>query len=699
MSLKSVMIEEKEGKYTFCIFPMLQNDDELILSKDRSGKTVIASGSARQELTVDKNTLEKLSYAYVLVKNGEKYDTPVRVLTRPPRVHKILLQSEGQVKIVQKEFDQYTRPAGLLLKFVQGQEERGEVSLGSGVFAFDLAQAGIVFEEKIAVEVQMRFRLADENQTAIFGPVISMVMVISPPAIEQIVREEKGIELKLAEEPALPLYAKIYRDGQAIGGALQCVRRETGCGGKDAAAKKDTNEKDEKKGNADIKYMVFTDTLNLTEGCYALSVSCMNERTASYWSAPLPVLTGYPVIRSARLETQGWTIRMQEKGYYCWQGQYGWTDQIQTTDGMKPEIRYADRCGSAVSLGPAARITESTQDYFAVKDGFYCREEQTGNRTMSEKYVEWDNPSFRITEKNGIWNLGIKEGCHGTVAQDFRELLVKECTSYAQLEELSESFGDIALRPKDMLAVRYGYRPDQGACDIRAGMSLCFDYEQYQNIPEDDRRTDSGEGPETVSDRNLSGFTGGGSSMFYSILRDGAVTFEPFAQEMVQNGRLTVESPQIEQDGRAAMGAGIWDTLFAQFHAPFVKLLYPAQWKQSGHLNHGSMYYYDNVCLAAADSYDKLEEAVRRFQDQSKPSGEAAYVCFRGRTAVKLMIHIFVEGHPQTCALGTTLGDIMTAYGLGRNVLLERLYEERYIPFMDTNEKLPLYIGDRICSR
>lgn len=677
MSLKSVMIEEKEGKYAFCIFPMLQKDDELILSKDRSGKTVIASGSMNQELTVDKKILEKLSYAYVLVKNGDKYDTPVRILTRPPKVHKILLQSEGQVKVVQKELNQYTRPAELLLKFVQGQEERGEVSLGSGVFAFDLAQAGIVFEEKIAVEVQMRFRLADENKTAIFGPVISMVMVISPPAIEQIVREENRIELKLAEEPALPLYARIYRDGQEICGALQCARKD----------------------NADIRYMVSTDTLNLKEGCYALSVSCMSDWMASYWSAPLPVLTEYPAIRSARLEAQGWAIRMQEKGYYCWQGQYGWTDQIQTTGGMKPEIRYADRCGSVTSLGPAAGITESAQDYFIVKDGFYCREEKTGNRTMSEKYVEYNNNSFSITEKNGSWSLGINEGCHETVEQDFRELLVKECTSYAQIEELSESFGDIALRSKDMLAVRYGYRPDQGACDIRAGMCLCFDYEQYQNIPEDDRWTVSGEKPETVSDRNLSGFTGSGSSMFYSILRDGAVTFEPFAQETVQSGRLTVEPPQIEQDGRVAMGAGIWDTLFGQFQAPFVKLLYPAQWKQSGHLNHGSMYYYDNVCLAAADSYEKLEEAVRRFQDQSKPSEEAAYVCFRGRTTVKLMIHIFVEGHPQMCALGTTLGDIMAAYGLGRNVLLERLYEERYIPFMDANEKLPLYIGDRICSR
>lgn len=677
MSLKSVTIEEEKGKYAFTVFPMLQKDDELILSKDFFGESVIASVGADQELTVDKDILEKLSYAYVLVKNKEKYDTPVRILTRPPKVQKILLQSGGQVKIVQQELNQYTRAAGLWLKFIQGQEERGTVSLESGVSAFDLAQAGIFFEEKITVEVQMRFRLTDENQTVVFGPAISIEMVINPPAVEQIVREEKGIELRLEEEPKLPLYAKIYRDGQEICGALQCVRED----------------------GAEIKYMVFTDTLNLKGGRYALSAACMNERTSSYWSAPLPVLTEYPVIRSARPEAQGWKIQMQEKGYYCWQGQYGWTDQIHTTDKTKPEIRYADRCGSIVSLGPAAEITESAQDHFAARDGFYCREEQSGNRTMAQRYEEYDNASFWMAEKNGIWSLGIKEGCHETVAQDFRELLMKECTSYAQLEELSESFGDIALRPKDMLAVRYGYRPDQGACDVRAGMSLCFDYEQYQNIPEEDRQTASEEEPEAVSDRNLSGFTGSGSSMFSGILRNGAVTFEPFAQEMAQCGRLTVEPPQIEQNGRAAMGAGIWDTLFAQFRAPFVKLLYPAQWKQSRHLNHGSMYYYDNVCLAAADSYDKLEEAVRRFRDQSAPYEEAAYVCFRGRTSVKLMIHIFVEGHPQTCALGTTAGDIMTAYGLGRDVLLERLYEGRYIPFMDADKELPLYIGDRICSR
>lgn len=698
MNLKSVAVEEKKGEYVIHVFPMLQKDDSLNLSTDRSGQDVIASAGADQELAVDKDTLEKLSYAYVFVKSGEKYGTPVRILTRPPRVHKLLLQSEGKVKIVQKDMNQYTSQAGLALTFAQGQEKRGEVTLESGAFAFDLAQAGIVFEEKITVEVQMRFQMRDENQTAIFGPVFSTLLVINPPAVERIVREEEEIRLKLAKEPELPLYAKIYQNGQEIGAALPCERKKT---------------------DADIRYTVSTETLNFKEGCYTLSLSCMDERTASYWSAPIPLLTERPVIRSARLDAQGWTIQMQKKGYYCWQEQYAWTDQIQITDGQDPEIRYADRWGDVVSLGPAAGIAETSQDRFEVKDGVYCRKERVDSKTLAEAYEQYESTSFRMTEKDGIWSLGITEGYHETVEQDFKELLLKECKSYVQMEELSGSFGDMALKPEDMLAVRYGYRPDQGACDIRAGMGLCFDHEQYQNIPEADRwaalredqgmeasadrekadRTDGEEDPEIVSDRNLSGFTGSGSNTFYGILRDGRVSFEPFARETAQKGRMAVDAPQIEQDGRIAMGAGIWDTLFTQFQKPFVKLLYPVQWKQCGHRNHGSMYYYDNVCLAAADSYAELEEAVKWFQDQSKPYEKAAYVCFRGRTSVKLMIHIFIEGHPQACALGTTLGDIRDAYGLGRNVLLERLYEEQYIPFLDANDKLPLYIGDRICSR
>lgn len=715
MDLKSIMIETEGEKYDIHIFPMLQEKEELVLAKDRSGKTIIGVASAGQELTVDRHTLDALTYAYVFVRNGDKYGTPVRILTRPPVVQKLLLQSEGKVKIIQGDINQYTRQAGLAVKFAEGEQERGEVILESGVWELDLVQAGIVYDEKTKLDIQIRHRLVDENRTTVYGPILQTVMVVNPPSLKQVVREGESIEVRLSQEADLPLYARLYCNGQEIYTMLSCTKKtqgnsiESGMG----TAMAGTDE--------GVRYTVLTDTLNLEGNSYALSIACMNEQTASYWSRPVPLLTKVPGIRSAALGEQGWSIWMQEAGYYYWQGNCGRTDHIETVGSAKPEIRYADQCGGLISLGPLARIMESSEECFVLQDGFYYREHRSGSSSLTEQYEDYENTSLQVQKKDGKWSLTVKEGYHETVGQDFQDLLVRECTSYAQLEELSESFGEICLKPEDMLSVRYGYRPDQGRCDIRAGMMLCFDYGQYQNIPEADRYLDpeSGwqtvsrdkenkggsmlyqqdEATETVSDRNLSGFTGNGSSLFHSILRDGAVTFEPFAQETVKSGRMTVEPPQIEQDGRIAMGISIWDALFTQFQAPFVRLLYPARWKQSGHLNHGSMYYYDNVCMIAADSYSNLEEAAGRFFDQAKPSEKAAYACFRGRTAVKLMIHIFVEGHPQTCALGTTFGDIITAYGLGRNVLLKRLCGGRYLPFMDVNSKIPLYIGDRICSR
>lgn len=717
MDIKSIMIETKGEKYDIRIFPMVQEAEELVLAKDRLGKNIIRTASAGQELTVDRQILEALAYAYVFVRDGEKYGTPVRILTRPPVVQKLLLQSEGRVKIIQGDINQYTRQAGLTVKFTEGEQDRGEAVLESGVWELDLVQAGIVYDEKVSLKVQIRHRLQDENHTMVYGPVLDTVMVLNPPELERVVKDEKSIEFKLAEEAALPLYARLYCNGQEICTALQCTKRTEGNVGTGNRAKKH----DGIGAGSGILYTVMTDTLNLNGDSYAFSIACRNEQTASYWSTPVPLLTKAPEIKSAAPGEQGWSVWMREAGYYCWQGNYSWTDHIETAGSTKPEIRYADQCDGFISLGPPAGIMESSEECFVPQDGFYYREHRSGSRSLTKQYADYENTSFQILEKDGKWSLTAKEGYQETVGADFKELLARECTSYAQLEELSESFGEMCLKPEDMLSVRYGYRPDQGICDIRAGMALCFDYGQYQNIPEADRYFEKevgwptapgdkdskaggaarqqGEVAETVSDRNLSGFTGNGSSLFYSILRDGAVTFEPFAQEAAKSGRMTVEPPRIEQDGRIAMGVPIWDTLFTQFQAPFVRLMYPAGWKQSGHLNHGSMYYYDNVCMISADSYSNLEDAAKRFLDQTKPSENAAYLCFRGRTAVKPMIHIFVEGHPQICALGTTLGDIIATYGLGGNVLLRRLYAGQYLPFVDVNPKLPLYIGDRICSR
>lgn len=686
LRLESIQVstdEDDDKNYVIEYHPLLQSGDEIILSRDQKGKKVIATADSKnKKLSVSKGTLEERPYAYVRMKNGEQYGTEVCILTCPPVIRKIMLQPEGKVMIIPTDLNDYTSEAGFEIKILEGTEERADIHLEKDVHQFYLAQAGISYDEKIKVDMQICFHLLDDNGTHIFGPPSDVEVVINPPDVERIIRDETTIEFDLSDKPQLDLseksgmklYASIYKGGYNIFNRIPCEAKE------------------------ERKFTISTDTINLSEGSYVFSVMCMSSQTASYASTPVPLITTRPVIQSILADSSGTTIRLKESGYYYWQGQYGWTDRIQIDSGSEPEIRYADRCNQTVSIGPTAHITESPQgeSFMRSSDGYYYRKNKKSQCELVEKYTDYSNDSFTVKEESGKWKLVINDGNRATVSEDFKNLMLKQCTSYAQIEELAGCFGEMSLRTEDMLAVRYGYEPQHGSCDIRAGMTLGFDYAEYQNIPETNREATPGE---ALSDRNLSGFVGNGSCVYGSILRDGRVTFEPFAQDAVESGSLTVEQPQIGIDGRIGMGAGIWDTLYTQFQAPFIKLLYPSVWKQSEQANHGSMYYYDNICLVAADKYNVLEEAAEHYRKAQKPLEEAAYVCFRGRTTVRIMINIFVEGHPQTCALGSTLGDIAAAYGLGDNIYIERLYGGEYVPFIVADAVIPLYIGDRICSR
>lgn len=676
--------KDNDKNYVIRYHPLLQSGDEIILTRDQQRKNIIATADSKNnKLSVSKATLEERSYAYVRMKNGEKYGTEVRIFTCPPVIRKIMLQTDGKVTFIPTELNDYTSDAGFEVKIIKGTEKGKKINLEKGVFWFDLAQAEISYDEKIKVDMQICFRLIDENGTYIFGPPsVATEVVINPPDVEQVIRDETKIEFALSDKPQLDLseksgmklYASIYKDGCNIFNMISCEPKEEG------------------------KFTISTDTMNMSEGSYALSVMCMSGQTASYPSAPVPLITMRPVIQSIQADGSGLAIRLKERGYYYWQGRYGWTDRIQIDSSSEPEIRYANRCNQTVSIGPIAYIAEIPQgDSFTRSgDGYYYRKDRKNEHGLTEKYTNFSNNSFTVEEEDGKWKLLVMEGNRDTVRQDFKELMLAQCTTYAQIEDLAGCFGEMLLKTEDMLAVRYGYEPLLGSCDIRAGMTLSFDYAEYQNIPEANRKATF---DEELSDRNLSGFVGNGSSVYTSILRDGRITFEPLAQDAVKSGSLTVEQPQIDVDGRIGMGAGIWDALYTQFQAPFIKLLYPPVWKQSVHANHGSMYYYDNVCLVAANSYQTLDNAVENYRNGEKPSEKAAYVCFRGRTTVRIMIHIFVEGHPQTCALGSTLGDIIVAYGLGENIYIERLYHGKYVPFTITDTAIPLYIGDRICSR
>lgn len=672
--------KKNRDKYVIAHDPPLADigDNEIVLAKDPEFEKVIAKATAKNpELSVDKSALTQLSYAYVRRQKGNQQGTKVRILTRVPVIRKVILQTEGKVVLILGDLDDYTRQANVEVGLYEGTKERDVIDLAAGVRRFGLEQAGIAYDEMIQLDMHTRFHQTDENGTDIFGPVSVTQVVINPPTVRRIVREEKEIQLELLQNSEKNLYANIYKDGCNIFNCVPCALKE------------------------DKRYVISTDTMNIAGESYALRILCMSDKSASYLSEPISLINERPVVQSVQSGNDGLTIQLKRKGYYCWREpdgteRYGWTDRITIGSADPFVIRYANQCNQTVSLGPSAQFTETSRDGFQVTDGYYYRKDRRKECTLTQQYESFGNDSFAIKEKEGGRSLCIEEGFRDTITQDFKGLLLAQCKTYAQIEELTGCFGEMSLRAEDMLSVKYGYDPQLGVCDIRAGMTLALDYEVYQNIPEVNRTPDS---DEPLSNRNLSGFVGNGSSAFRSILRDGKVTFEPFAWDAVKSRRMTVEQTPIGDDGRIGMGVGIWDALCEQFQAPFVKLMYPSVRRQSAHRNHGSMYYYDNVCLVAADSYEKAEEAVKRYRRLESPYKYAAYLCFRGRTTVKILIYIFVEGYPQMCALGSTLGDITAAYGLGDAIILERLCNGKYVPFVVADADIPLYIGDRICSR
>lgn len=733
LCLTNVQIDEEEEMYRLNICPLLCGGESIALYWERSGDTILQEWTVEDDWTrnviIEKKLLQKQAYAYLVKKEGDNKGVPFRILTRTPDIRQILFMPDGKIRICVDIQDEYSESAGLQIEILAGERKSAALRLHQGEREFDLAQAGIVTKQSGLIRLRIRFYTEDENHYRMTGAQTDVELALNPPKIVRVVGEESQIAIRVADEPKKPLYARICQAGRPLY-MLPCERDV----------------------QTAVDYVVSTDQLNLMQGAYTVEIACWNEGTFSYWSEPVPVLMKPPVIERIQAGNAGRIIWMEECGHYFWQEKYERTDRIMVADRKIPEIRYANQYDSVISLSPPAKAPDRIENCFYLQEGCYRLAEAEMVCELQEIYKEeyCNNDSFQIIigdNKSASLHILIRESSRQRVKEDFKKLLESVCKTYAQLEELTGCFGHMPLMAEDMLGVRYGYDAGEGYCDLHAGMELCFDYEQYQNIPEvkplseakecdmaskqeDSVRADMPQErqEDEITNQELSGFTGSGSSTFPCVLRNGEITFEPFARGMNQDmgfipaGRepndlqkvdlqwerhvdgcpkdkfgMVIEAPKL--DGVSiGMAAGIWDALFAGFSKPFVRLLCPQEWKRSECTNYGSVKYFDNICLAAADTYQKLVEATDQYYQRGEMLRDVCYVCFRGRTAIRIMIHIFVEGHPQVCALGTTLGDMVTAYGLGSRVRLERLCQGRHVLFADASMDIPLYIGDRICS-
>ena len=212
LRLESIQVstdEDDDKSYVIEYHPLLQSGDEIILSRDKQGKSIIATADSKnRKLSVSKETLEERPYAYVRMKNGEQYGTEVCILTCPPVISKIMLQTEGKVMIIPTDLNDYTSEAGFEVKIIEGGKERADIHLEKDVHQFNFAQVGISYDEKIKVDMQICFHLIDENETHIFGPPSVMEVIINPPDVERVIRDDTKIEFDLSDKPALDLSEK-----------------------------------------------------------------------------------------------------------------------------------------------------------------------------------------------------------------------------------------------------------------------------------------------------------------------------------------------------------------------------------------------------------------------------------------------------------------------------------------------------------
>lgn len=687
LNLENIQMEEDGENYRFTIFPLIHKGEKIILYQVSIEEKNRIEWTDSKEMVIGKDAIQEQAYAYVVKKKGEDTGTPVRILTRIPDVKQMILLPGGRIRTVVKMHDDYSASAELLVEAAVKEERGRKIQLDQGACEFVLAQAGIPDTEQDVIRFRIRFHTEDDNHSEVLGASAMIDFVLNPPEIVALIREESRIVLRLSAEPKRPLYARIC-SGSSILNVMPCMKIE-----------EETNVWESMRSDADadrqtgIYYEIATDCPNFLNGSYTVEIACKNEPVFSYWSPAVMLPADRPVIERIRMEQNSRIIQMKDKRYYSWQGKDEWTDEIEVTGKEMPEIRYMSRCGSVTCFSLPAKVPETAWNGFCLHDGCYRLADAEKVCSLYESYENYENDSFQIMKEGGKASLVIKDNGGDALRRDFKKLLADVCTSYAGLEELTACFGHMALEEKDMLEIRYGYDTKQGICDVHAGMKLCFDYELYQNIP--DGYFEDGEF--SAFDGELSGFVGNGSSVFPCILRNEKIMFEPFAQGMIEKNGMKVESLTIQADGNIDMGAGIWDAMFWQFPKPFVRLLCPSDWKKSSSLNYGSAGCFDNVCLISANNYRDLERATELFRTKAGIVNNVGYVCFRGRTAVRIMIHIFVEGQPQMCALGTTLRDISAAYGLGSRVYLERFCGGEHVPFLNVSMDIPLYIGDRVC--
>jgi hypothetical protein len=183
-----------------------------------------------------------------------------------------------------------------------------------------------------------------------------------------------------------------------------------------------------------------------------------------------------------------------------------------------------------------------------------------------------------------------------------------------------------------------------GSVDLRPGMVLRVASSDYLNV---------GGASSTTW---LAGYTGTSVTDYevgsYQSASGWMVGMDAFIARLVANGALSVNPPPADvsagQEGGAAEGA---DLFYPSFQQPFYRLFIPTTLLSASHT--GSTDTAANFTLAAASDYTALTTAV------NVPSESSTVAYFRGRSVLKVLIRVVLDGAELLVPVGTTVGNLL----------------------------------------
>ncbi|MFK7932769.1 MAG: fibronectin type III domain-containing protein, partial [Saprospiraceae bacterium] len=199
----------------------------------------------------------------------------------------------------------------------------------------------------------------------------------------------------------------------------------------------------------------------------------------------------------------------------------------------------------------------------------------------------------------------------------------------------------------ESLYYAYGFDANNRYCDLRAGMRVRIDYEQYQFA-----------GPNSSELQN--GMVGNGTS-YYDI--NAYLSNEDPTTQVLNLGfdaflsQLNFTIPELRGGG-----AGMLDTYFASMRKPYLRIFYPQNFGTPN--GAGEANALKNIALVAANTFTQMENATQLFITSGvaafPPDVEVMY--FRGRVAIIPEIQVNVNQQSLYVPVGTTLRQLLQRF-------------------------------------